>query len=101
MKFLILVLSLVTLLSCSGSPKNVGDNSLSGVIVHSTLERDCAYTIKVFENQKVYFFDPINLETKYMKDGLKIQFQHRPLRIKNRCDKANPISLTFVKKTLD
>jgi len=97
MKFVTSIISLGVLLSCCGTQTSVDDNFLSGTMVYSSLENDCAYTIKVSENEDVYFFDPINLEDKYMKDGLKIQFQHRPLRVKKRCDKANPISITKMK----
>ncbi len=67
-----------------------------GVVVHSTKEDDCPYTIKL-EKEETYY-DPINLEEIYKKDGEKVWFQFNPLRRMNRCIKANPVFVSEIQK---
>ena len=98
MKLLSAILFIGVFVSCCSAKKEAGTNYSSGTIVHATVEGDCPYTIKVVTGGYVVFYDPINLENNYMKDGLKVQFQFRPLKMKNRCDKANPISLSSIQK---
>ena len=84
--------------SCSSTKNSPGTEYTSGTVVYSTAENDCAYTLKVDSQTEDLFYDPINLENEFTKDGLKIKFQYKLLKMKNRCDKANPISLTYIKK---
>ncbi len=68
----------------------------TGVIVYSEKEGDCEYTIKLKDG---LFYDPINLEDAYKVDGMAVYFKFRGLRMLNRCNKANPVSIEkMVKK---
>lgn len=69
---------------------------VSGVIVSSDEVDDCPFTIKM-EGQDDYLLDPINLEDTYKKEGEKVWFKYTPLRMMNRCDKANPVSIEEMK----
>ena len=65
-----------------------------GVIQESTQKEDCIFTILVSEqNKQPYFLDPINLDEAYKKNGLAVFFKYRPLRMMNRCQKANPVEI--------
>lgn len=50
-------------------------------------------------------FDPINISEEIFKslrnDGEKIYYKYRPLRMMNRCNEGNPISLLETKKRED
>jgi len=70
---------------------------MKGTIVYSEKENDCPYTIKV-EADEPYFLDPINLDGAYKNDGEKIWFKFTGLRRMNRCEKANPVSITEMQK---
>jgi len=63
-----------------------------GTIEASTVEGDCPFVIKM-DGEQSYFLDPINLEETYKKDGMKLWFTFRPLRMANRCKKANPVEI--------
>lgn len=67
---------------------------VKGIIVYSSLESDCKYTIQVVAEGN--FFDPINLDDSFKIDGAKVWFKYFPLRMMNRCDKANPISIDHI-----
>ena len=62
----------------------------SGTIVYSKEKDDCKYTIKLKDG---LFYDPINLEDSYKKDGMAVYFKFRGLRMMNRCNKATPVSI--------
>lgn len=62
----------------------------AGVIEYSKEKDDCEYTIKLKEG---LYYDPINLEDGYKKDGMAVYFKFRGLRMMNRCPKANPVSI--------
>lgn len=62
----------------------------SGVIEYSKEKDDCEYTIKLKEG---LYYDPINLEDDFKKDGMAVYFKFRGLRMMNRCTKANPVSI--------
>ena len=84
--------------SCS-EKKNLSDGFTAGTVVFSTVENDCAYTIKVTNADKqTVYYDPINLEDDVKKDNLKVTFKFRSLKMANRCNKANPISVSEIKK---
>lgn len=70
------------------------DNMTMGTIVYSDKEGDCEYVIKTDDGR---MFDPINMDKSFYKDGMKVQFTFGPLRMANRCEKANPISLEEIK----
>jgi len=116
MKFLnvsILLLS-IFLFSCNSTNKSVSDNSeketqidakkmteegfIKGTIVTSKVEGDCPITIQVDGKDGSYFLDPINLDDNYKKEGEKIWFKFGGLRMMNRCEKANPISIIEIQK---
>ena len=40
--------------------------------------------------------DPINLEESMKKDGLKVWVTYQGLRMMNRCEKANPVSIVEI-----
>ena len=62
----------------------------SGIIEYSQEKDDCEYTIKLKEG---LYYDPINLEDGFKKDGMAVYFKFRGLRMMNRCPKANPVSI--------
>lgn len=66
----------------------------AGVIQESTKKGDCLFTILVTsKGGESLYFDPINLDEAYKKDGIALFFKYRPLRMMNRCEKANPIEI--------
>jgi hypothetical protein len=70
-----------------------------GVIVTSEEEGDCPIVIQMQDGERTYFLDPINIAEMYTAiDGDKIWFKYHPLRMMNRCNKANPVSLTEILK---
>lgn len=64
-----------------------------GTIVYSDEAGDCPYTIEVQINDNMTYFDPIDLDEKYKEDGIEVWFKYGPLRMMNRCEKANPVSI--------
>jgi uncharacterized protein YceK len=66
---------------------------LKGIIRYSAAEGDCPYAIEVESGDYSYMLDPLNLEEAYKKDGAKVWFKFSPLRMPNRCEKANPVNL--------
>jgi hypothetical protein len=108
------VLAIITLFSCnSGSKATNGDGPnqeeiemiakkmkeagfYSGTIIYSDKEGDCAYTIDVDSEDYKYLLDPINLEERYQTDGAKIWFKFAGLKMMNRCEKANPVSIVEI-----
>ncbi len=69
-----------------------------GIIVASKGEGDCPYTIKMEDAGPPYFLDPQNLEDIFKKDGEKIWVKFTGLRMMNRCEKANPVSINEIQK---
>ncbi len=63
-------------------------------IVFSEVEGDCAYTLSV--DGESTLFDPINLGEEFKKSQTTIWVKYRPLRMPNRCDKANPVEITEI-----
>ncbi len=116
MKFLnisLLVLS-IFLFSCNSTNNSVSNTSenrtqidtkkmteegfIKGIIVTSKVEGDCPVTIQVEGKDGPYYLDPINLEDNFKKEGEKIWFKFGGLRMMNRCEKANPISIIEIQK---
>ena len=79
------------------SKQMVADGYTMGVIVASTAKDDCPYVIKSELKTGTVMYDPINLDKAYMKDGMKVWYKYNPLRMMNRCEKANPVSLEDMK----
>lgn len=79
------------------SKKMIDAGFLKGTIVVSQIKGDCPYTIQM-DNDKANLLDPINLEESYMQDGVKIWFKYNGLRMMNRCEKANPVSIVEIQK---
>ncbi len=66
----------------------------AGVIQENTKKEDCLFTILVTSNSgEPLYFDPINLDEAYKKDGIALFFKYRPLRMMNRCQRANPVEI--------
>jgi len=84
------------------SKKMMEEGFKKGVIVTSTVEGDCPYTIKLIDDENYpYFLDPINITEEFKKDGEKVWLKFNGLKMMNRCDKANPISIEVIKKRLE
>ncbi len=98
MRIISFILFIGLINSCSSSKKMSETDYTYGTVVYSAAENDCAYSIKVDTQAEDLFYDPVNLENEFIKDGLKIKFHFKALRMKSRCNKANPISLTYIKK---
>lgn len=71
--------------------KMIEDGFKKATVVYSSVPGDCEFTIAV-EGESV-LFDPINLEGMYQKSQEKIWVKYNPLRMPNRCDKANPVEI--------
>lgn len=74
---------------------------LKGVVIASDAEGDCAYKIRIMDNEnydETYLLDPINITEKYAKDGEKIWFKFSGLKRANRCAGATPVSITEIAK---
>lgn len=115
MKSTLLLFAIVLFMSCS-TTKNTEDamdktqntsletekmiekGFLAGIIVSSKKEGECPFTIKVKGDEGAYHLDPINLDESFKKDGQKIWFTYNGLRMMNRCDYANPISIKEIQK---
>ena len=113
-----LLLFTVLLMACCSSTKSAPENDTTntpdmeiknmldegykmGVIVASRKEGDCPITIQI-QDEETYFLDPINIAEMYdVKDGDKVWVKYTGLRMMNRCDKANPVSLTEIKQRMD
>lgn len=70
-----------------------------GTIIINKENSECSVLIELEDG---VFFDPINLDEKFESfkiDKLKIKFTYQPLRMMNRCDKANPISIVELLKS--
>ena len=72
-----------------------------GIIVASDKEGDCPYTIQLMDENFPYYLDPINITEEFKKDGEKIWFKFNGLKMMNRCEKANPVSLTEIMKRVE
>ena len=110
-----LLLFSIFIMSCCSSTKTSTNNENSnttemetkkmieegykmGVIVASRKEGDCPITIQIL-GKETYFLDPINIAEKYdVIDGDKVWVKFNGLRMMNRCEKANPVSLTEILK---
>jgi hypothetical protein len=68
-----------------------------GIIIHSTAEDDCEYVIALEDDRSV-MFDPVNLLGNFKKNGTRVWFTFRSLKMPNRCKKANPISITEIRE---
>ena len=108
----------ILIMSCCSSTKSTSNNDNSntadmetkqmieegykmGVIVTSRKEGDCPITIQIID-EETYFLDPINIAEMYkVIDGDKVWIKFNGLRMMNRCEKANPVSLTEIKKRLE
>tara|TARA_R110002020_G_scaffold388031_4_gene598767 strand:+ start:1444 stop:1800 length:357 start_codon:yes stop_codon:yes gene_type:complete len=55
---------------------------------------DCSYMIEVLNKDVPYFLDPFELEDKFKEDSLKVWFKYSIMRMPNRCDNANPVSIS-------
>lgn len=113
MKSMIIIASLTILMGC-GASKNkqqadsAVDNSkeikemteqgfLMGTIKTYAAEGNCPYVIEVAA-ETPYFFDPINLEESFKQNDTKVWFRFAGLRMMNRCEKANPVSILEMQK---
>ena len=110
-----IVLFALVLVSCNSAQKTTSDamdNSKNsemtkkmlangfkmGTIVASKVEGDCPYVIQLDDDGTPYYLDPVNLEESFKKDGEKIWFTFSGLRMMNRCEKANPVSIIKMEK---
>lgn len=113
MKLLIMLASLSILMGCSTSKnatqsESTMDNSaeikemtaqgfLQGTIKAYETESNCPFIIEV-SGEIPYYYDPINLEESFKQNDTKIWFTFAGLRMMNRCEKANPISILEIRK---
>lgn len=71
-----------------------------GTIVASSAEGDCPFVIELATKTDTLLYDPINLDksfSSFKQDNMKVWFTFQPLRMMNRCTKANPINLIDIK----
>lgn len=71
-------------------------NRTIGVIHQTTTKEGCPWTIRIKEVE--YLLDPTNLEKEFMVDGQRVRFDYLPLRMKNRCNDANPVKVLSMVK---
>lgn len=74
--------------------KMITEGFKKAVVIYSAVPGDCEYTISV-EGEST-LFDPINLEASYKNSQTKIWVKYNPLRMPNRCEKANPVEITDI-----
>ena len=74
--------------------KNTVEEYTNGTII-SGGKSACEYLIKLEDGS---LFDPINLEDKFKKEELEVQFTFARLRMRNRCDNASPINIIDIKE---
>jgi hypothetical protein len=99
--------SLLLMYSCNSNKKTLEDNTImmsdksyiengfkKATVIYSEVEGDCPYTISV-EGEST-LFDPINLGEDYKISQATIWVKYHPLRMANRCDKANPVEITDI-----
>lgn len=109
MKLLIPIVSILFLLGCSSTKKmeytptpeeskNLQAGFIKGTIKAEPMGGACPYVIEANGESGAYYLDPINLTEYYKKDGQKIWFKFRGLRMMNRCEKANPVSIEEIKE---
>ncbi len=73
---------------------NIENGFKKATVIYSETEGDCPYTISV--EGETTLFDPVNLGEEYKKSQATIWVKYRPLRMPNRCDKANPVEITDI-----
>ncbi|WP_432412621.1 hypothetical protein [Rasiella sp. SM2506] len=73
--------------------KMMANGFTMGTIVASTAEGDCPYVISSEIDGDKVMYDPIDMGDNFKKDGMKVWYKYRPLRMANRCVKANPVSI--------
>ncbi len=73
---------------------------MRGTIVASEVENDCPFTIRIADKTGT-LLDPINLDPSFHVSGMKVWFSFRPLRMMNRCDKANPVELSDIQTRIE
>tara|TARA_R110000850_G_scaffold271031_2_gene404632 strand:+ start:18432 stop:18770 length:339 start_codon:yes stop_codon:yes gene_type:complete len=95
-------------MSCNSNKKVSEDNKISSdqelidegfkkaVILHSDKEEDCPYVLSI-DNESL-LFDPVNLESNYKSANIEVWVKYRPLRMPNRCEKANPVEIIEIRK---
>ncbi|PKA82742.1 hypothetical protein ATE92_0879 [Ulvibacter sp. MAR_2010_11] len=113
------IVSLAIFSYCSSTKTNTNDSTLSNTpsaselskesqkmldagfkratIVASAVEGDCPYTLQMVEDNNA-LLDPINLEETYKSNGMKVWVIYNGLRMMNRCEKANPVSIQDIRK---
>lgn len=82
----------------ANSKKMMADGFTLGTVVASTVEGDCPYVISSEIDGNKVLYDPINLDDTYKKDGMKVWYKYNGLRMMNRCEKANPVSLSEIQE---
>ena len=85
-------------LNMNETKKMMADGYLAGTIVFGKESGDCEVMIYVENQDRKYYLDPIDLDSSFSKENMKIWFKYRPLRMANRCVKANPISMEDTKR---
>ena len=76
--------------------ETTGKNRTIGVVHQATTKEGCPWTIRIKEVE--YLLDPTNLEAEFMVEGQRVRFDYLPLRMKNRCNEANPIRVLSMVK---
>ncbi len=84
--------------SMADSKKMMEAGFIMGTVVASAAEGDCPYVISSEIDGSKVMYDPINIEEMYKKDGMKVWYKYNGLRMMNRCEKANPVSITEMQK---
>lgn len=95
--FVMLAFSCNTNKSVSGENRDISSEKMEEAgfqkveLVVSDTEGDCPYTLQIKGQETL--LDPINLEDTYKKSGISLWVKYRPLRMPNRCEKANPVEI--------
>jgi hypothetical protein len=83
--------------SKTNSEEMIAKGYKKGTVVFSDIEGDCTYTIQVEDSDSI-LLDPINMNERFKLNQEKIWFTYTPLKMMNRCEKANPVSLIDTQK---
>lgn len=77
--------------------KMISEGFTMGTITAHKDGSGCPFTIKVDDSNIPYLLDPVNIEDGFKKDGLMVWVKYIPMRMKNRCEGANPVTVSEMK----
>ena len=113
LNYVVLFCFFICLLSCHTNKKVTDkENSLSStteslikkgfkkaIIIKNKSKSSCALLVSLLDSKEL--LDPVGIDQNNFKNEEKIWFKFSSLRMKNRCEKARPVSVIEIKKRDD